>query len=96
LPEAQNTERVKKEERDFLVLGIGKDGTFYVDGEESTRTTLRDKLEEQTREDPERRIRVDADRQAPIRAVAEALDLLRIHDLENFGIQIFDPEKAGP
>ena len=87
LPEVQATERVKKEEADFLVIGIDEEGQLFLDGEESTRTFLHTTLREISEEEPDRRIRLDADRKAPFRVVAGVLDQIKVLNLENFGIK---------
>lgn len=87
LPTMEQTQQVKKEELDFLVISIESDGAFYVDGVPSNRTEMREVLARHSRENPDDRIRLDADRNAPIRAVAEVLDLIRVYNLPNFGIK---------
>ncbi len=95
LPEVQATERVKKEESDFLVIGIDADGLLYVDGEEATRTFLRTSLRDISEEEPDRRIRLDADRKAPFRVVAEVLDQIKVLNLSNFGIKAAEENDEG-
>ncbi len=87
LPEVQATERVKKEESDFLVIGIDAEGQLFVDGEEATRTFLRTELRAISEDEPDRRIRLDTDRKAPFRVVAEVLDQIKVLNLSNFGIK---------
>lgn len=92
LPEMENTTRVKKEMTEFLIIAVDPGGIIYLDGEEANREYLRQYLKEIAETEPDKRIRLDADRSAPFRSVAEVLDLIKVLDLQNFGIKAYEEE----
>ncbi len=95
LPEMKNTTRVKKEVAEFVIIAIDADGIIYLDGEEATREYLHQELLTISEEEPDKRIRLDADRAAPFRSVAEVLDQIKILDLKNFGVKAHEEKDHG-
>lgn len=63
---------------------------IVVDGEEVTQTLLHRRLRELVLKDPDRRVRVDADREVDVRHVARILDMLQFEGLNNVGIRTMD------
>lgn len=95
LPEMKSTTRVKKEVAEFVIIAIDADGVIYLDGEEATREYLKQELRAIAETEPDKRIRLDADRAAPFRSVAEVLDQIKILDLKNFGVKAHEEKDHG-
>ena len=72
------------------VVGIDEAGDVFWQGSPITRTDLHARLRTLAEEDPERRIRLDADANAPFEKVVEVLDLCQFRGLANVGIRTYD------
>ena len=74
----------------LTALGIDRTGQVYLEGAPISRTRLHAELRRISNRDPNRRVRLDADRVAPIHAVVEILDICQFRGLNNIGIRTYD------
>jgi biopolymer transport protein ExbD len=88
-PESESAVKLPPDDRQ-LVIGVTATGEVYWQGVPVTRTDLHFRLRTQAEEDPERRIRLDADADAPFELVVEMLDLCQFRGLPNVGIRTYD------
>ena len=88
-PESSSAVKLPPDD-DQVVVGIDFDGEVYWMGSPVSRTDLHERLKTQSIEDPERRIRLDADAEAPFESVVEVLDLCQFRGLSNVGIRTYD------
>lgn len=77
-------------EKDILVIGVDKEKEVYYEGDPVTLNTLHVNLREIGLFEPDRRIRLDADEEAPLSRVVEVLDLCQFNNLTNVGIRTYD------
>ena len=61
-----------------------------LNGEEVTQTLLHKRLRRLVFKDPDRAVRVDADREASVEDVSRILDLLQFEGLRNVGVRTMD------
>ena len=73
-----------------VVVGITSEGEVFWQGVPVSRTDLHARLRAQAVEDLEKRIRLDADADAPFELVVEMLDLCQFRGLSNIGIRTYD------
>ena len=73
----------------MLVLAVDREGDLYYEGEASSVQALHDKLKQVEQEHPDRRIRLDADSDAPFGRVVEVLDALQFRNLRNVGVRTY-------
>lgn len=66
------------------------DPLIVIDGEEITQTLLHKRLSMMVMKDPDRRVRVDIDRNTPARHVSRILDHLQFLGLNDVGIRTMD------
>lgn len=90
LPESTSDVRLLPDEDQF-VLGVDAEGAIYIEGKPSTVQLLHQRLGEVAAATPGRRIRLDADRDAPIERVVEVLNAVQFRRLNNVGIRTYDP-----
>jgi len=72
---------------DMTIITIDRDGNIYLGLEPVGQGFLAGKLRELAAQDPNRRIRIDADRNAPIWAAVQILDICNFENLRNVGIK---------
>ncbi|MDA3873293.1 MAG: biopolymer transporter ExbD [Kiritimatiellae bacterium] len=89
LPMSTSALEVKPDD-DVLVIGIDEAETIYLEGETATVTELLYKLREISVHDPDRRIRLDTDKDTQFHKVVEVLNLLQFRNLSNVGIRTYD------
>jgi biopolymer transport protein ExbD len=63
---------------------------IVLDGEEVTKTLLHKRLRELTWRDPDRKVRLDADREVSVLHISRLLDLLQFEGLNNVGVRTRD------
>ena len=68
------------------VIGLDARGDFYWNGQPCTTNFLLEQLRELCISDPDRRIRIDMDRDTPFGRFAEVMDACQFYDLNNIGI----------
>ena len=73
-------------DRTPLVVGIDAGGNFYLSGRPAGQREVHDTLREIGSTDPERHIRITADRRAPSGALVQVLDLCAFEGLKNYGV----------
>lgn len=94
LPEASAVVS-RQVEGNMIIISIDSSGALYLGAEPVGQGYLGRKLRELAAEDPQRRIRIDADRNAPVWAAVQVLDLCNFENLKNVGIrtkQVSQPE----
>jgi biopolymer transport protein ExbD len=88
-PESDSAVKLPPDDKQ-LVLGITTDGEVFWQGILVSRMDLHARLRTQALDDPDKRIRVDADADAPFELVVEMLDLCQFRGLTNLGIRTYD------
>ena len=77
----------KQTEDKMMIISIDRAGNFYLGSEPVGQAFLADKLKELGKSDPEERVRIDADRDAPAWAFVQILDMCNFENLHNVGIR---------
>ena len=77
----------KQLEDNMTIISVDRDGRLYLGSEPVGQGYLAEKLEELAAKDPNHRIRIDADRLAPIWVGVQLLDMCNFEDLHNVGIR---------
>ena len=75
---------------DTLVIEMTKEGDIYIESEPMTKQLLNERLHAVAADTPNRRIRIDADRRAPVQYLARLLDHLQFVNLNNVGVRSRD------
>ena len=88
-PESESAVKLPPDDKQ-TALGIDESGQVFWQGASITRTDLNARLRRLAVEHPERRIRLDADANAPFEKVVEILDLCQFRGLSNVGIRTYD------
>jgi biopolymer transport protein ExbD len=86
LPEAAAAVAKQVEDK-MTVVSIDRDGNLYLGSEPVGQGYLGRRLHEVAGQDPQQRIRIDADRDAPMWAAVEVLDMCNFENLKNVGIR---------
>ena len=89
LPESAAAVRVRKSE-DVLVVGVTKRGRFFLGDQAVTQAVLHERLRKVASADPEKRVRIDADRLTPFQYVVQVFDLCQFEGLRNVGVHTKD------
>ena len=89
LPVSQAAIQLKPDDKQAFV-GIDRDGNFYWDGQPCTTNFLLEHLRTVYIETPDRRIRIDMDRDAPFGRFVQVMDALQFYNLTNIGIRTYD------
>ena len=89
LPESTSAVKMRPD-NDVLVIGIDKEGKVHWQGEPCSATWLHTNLRALSSEAPDRRIRIDVDKQTKFRAFAEVMDACQFYSLENVGLRTYD------
>jgi len=71
----------------MTIVSIDRDGNFYLGSDPVGQGYLAKKLHEVASKDPKTRIRIDADRDAPMWAAVQILDICNFENLKNVGIK---------
>ena len=72
---------------DMTIISVDRDGNVYLGSEPVGQGYLQRKLREVAGEDPNHRIRIDGDREAPFWAMVQVLDLCNFEGLRNVGFK---------
>lgn len=88
-PESESAIRLPPDD-DQVVLGINELGDVFWQGAEISRTDLHARLREMGKDEPDRRVRLDADSETPFELVVEMLDVCQFRGLTNVGIRTYD------
>ena len=89
LPISRSAIKVRPDDRN-VVIGIDESGNVFLEGARSSMNDLHAFLESIARNEPNRRIRLDADAGAPIFRVVEVLDTCQFRGLNNLSIRTYD------
>ncbi len=73
-----------------VVVGINHAGEVFWQGSPVSRTSFHARLREVALVDANKRLRLDADAEAPFEKVVEVLDILQFRGLNNVGIRTYD------
>ncbi len=76
-----------------LVVSIDAGGNRYIDGEAVTTSGLLDRLRDEAAADPNRRVRIDADREARYNSLVEVIEAVRLYGLVNIGFGTRPPSR---
>ena len=86
LPEAAAA--ISKQVQDNMtIISIDRQGGLYLGSEPVGQGYLSQKLRELAKQEPNHRIRIDADRNAPMWSAVQVLDLCNFENLTNVGIK---------
>jgi biopolymer transport protein ExbD len=88
-PESQSAVRLLPDDGQ-LVLGVDLRGEVFWQGTPMTLQQLHLRLRELALTDPSRRVRLDADAQAPFEQIVRLLDICQFNGLHNVGIRTYD------
>jgi biopolymer transport protein ExbD len=80
---AVSTQEVDK----MTVVSIDKDGNFYLGSDPVGQGYLAKKLHEVAAQSKDSRVRIDADRDAPLWSAVQVLDICNFENLKNVGIK---------
>lgn len=69
-----------------LVIGVGRDGQIYWQGEPVSTGQLHAHLRQEAQGDRDRRIRIDGDRLTPYQNIVHVLDLCQFEGFTNIGM----------
>ena len=86
LPEAAASVS-KQVDDNMTIVSIDADGNFYMDSEPVGQAYMGQKLRELGAKDTNHRIRIDGDRNAPLWAAVQVLDICNFENLRNVGIK---------
>ena len=70
-----------------LVITVGKDGNFGLNGNESSKDEINSVMIEIAKSSPDVQVLIAADEDSPLKFVTEVVDLCRQSGLENFRLQ---------
>jgi biopolymer transport protein ExbD len=79
-----------KSPHDTVVVEITKDGNVYVDGDPMTQQLLHKRLRALAQENPNRRVRIDADRRTAFQHLIHVVDLCEYEGLKSVGFHTKD------
>jgi biopolymer transport protein ExbD len=89
LPESSAALRTQQKP-DLFVIGVDKEGHAYISSGDNTMQVDTEELHRQLREiaqaDPDRRVRIDGDRDARFQDIVHILDLCEFEGLKNIGL----------
>lgn len=88
-PESDSAVKLPPDDKQ-VVVGITAEGEVFWQGVSVTKMDLNARLKDQALEDPDKRIRLDADAEAPFELVVQMLDLCQFRGLSNVGIRTYD------
>jgi len=79
-----------KSKYDTVIIEVTKDGTIYLEAQPVTQRLLHKRLREAAAENPDRRVRIDADRRTAFQHIVHVLDLCQFEGLNNVGVRTRD------
>lgn len=75
---------------DTLIIELTKDGQIYLESEPVSKTILHKRLRQAAADGPDRRVRVEADRQCAFQHIVYVMDLLQFEGLRSVGFRSLD------
>lgn len=82
-----------EQKEDVIILGLDRSGQKYFGSEAVTTEILHQRLAAAALENPERRVRLDADATAPYASVVELVEMCQFNNLRNVGFRTRTPGK---
>ena len=92
LPDSAASMEVQQPD-EFAVIGIDREGNFYLDGTPVPVSILQSELRSKAQASPGIKLRLDADRRVPFSKVMQVLDILRFEKLTNVAINTRNERK---
>ncbi|MBF0198470.1 MAG: biopolymer transporter ExbD [Planctomycetes bacterium] len=89
LPESRSAEKMLPT-NDQIVIGIDREGTYFLEGKEEDLMTIHSELRELSVTNPEFQVRIDTDRDAPLCRVVEVVDLCQFDGLSDIVLRTYD------
>jgi biopolymer transport protein ExbD len=89
LPTSQSAIKLKPDDKQAIV-GIDTEGNLYWDGQPCSTNFLIEQLRSTCINNPDRRIRIDMDRDTPFGRFVEVMDVCQFYNLSNIGIRTYD------
>jgi biopolymer transport protein ExbD len=89
LPTSEAAIKLKPDDKQAIV-GIDRDGNLYWDGRPCTTNFLLEQLRATCIGNPDRRIRIDMDRDTHFGRFVEVMDACQFYNLGNIGIRTYD------
>ncbi len=80
----------KKTRFETLIIEVTQDGTVHIDSEPLSTQLLHKTLREAAMANPDRRVRIDADRRAAWQHIVHVLDLCQFNKLQDVGVRTRD------
>lgn len=71
-----------------LIIELAHDGNIYIDGQQMTKRLLRKRLRQAKEEAPDRRVRIDSDRQTAFQHIVYLVDVLQFEGLNHVGFRV--------
>jgi len=87
LPEAVASVQVQTPE-DLLIVSLDETGRIHLAATPVDLSMLHERLQQAAAQDPTQRVRIDADRAAPLQAFVHIYDLLKLEGLDNVRLKI--------
>ncbi len=89
LPVSNSAIKMRPDDKQ-AVIGLDNDGAFYWDGEVCSTNFLLEQLRQVCVENPNRRIRIDMDKNTAFGKFAQIMDACQFYNLNNIGIRTYD------
>ncbi|MDO4162813.1 MAG: biopolymer transporter ExbD [Bacteroides sp.] len=89
LPTSEAATKLKPDDKQAIV-GLDTEGNFYWDGQPCTTNFLMEQLRTVCITQPERRIRIDMDKDTPFGRLVQVMDACQFYNLSNIGIRTYD------
>ncbi|PCH70298.1 MAG: biopolymer transporter ExbD [Bacteroidales bacterium] len=89
LPISESAVKLKPDDKQ-AIMGLDNDGNFYWDGQACSTNFLLEQLRTICISNPERRIRIDMDKDTPFGRFVEVMDACQFYNLSNIGIRTYD------
>ena len=89
LPVSESAVKLRPDDKQ-VVLGLDNEGNFFWEGEPSSTNFMLEQLRDISISDPERRIRIDMDKDTPIGRFVQVMDACQFYNLTNIGIRTYD------
>lgn len=89
LPTSASAVKLKPDDKQAIV-GLDNQGTFYWDGQPCSTNFLMEQLRGTCISNPNRRIRIDMDKDTPFGRFVEVMDACQFYNLSNIGIRTYD------
>lgn len=89
LPQVETALKVRPSD-ETLVIGVDRNGDLFWQGDPCTRGWLHDRLRILATDGSRRRIRIDADKNAPFVHLAEAINVCEFHRFQDVSLRTYD------